>query len=234
MSKRILLFSLLLAALLSLTHFGSQAQEQDKSRYTKKAYFSTGMDGYILSTALQQKDGEFLKFSTPRFSAFVHLGLNINYDFNKHIGLFTGINVKNIGFIEKYNNPDSTVKRRTYTFGIPLALKLGNVQYGSYFIVGGGIDFPFNYKEKGFIKRSHKTKFNEWFSDRTPAAMPYFFVGAHLRPLMTIKLQYYPGNFLNPDYQQSTASGIIEKPYERYNVQLAMLTVGFDISYRPK
>lgn len=228
-----------LVALLCTSGF-SNTNAQMKSAPTKKPYFSTGIDGYILSTTLKQHSGQSTTLSTPRFTGFVNVGVNLNYDFNKNVGLFTGLNVKNIGFIEKYSTPDSTVKRRVYTFGIPLALKLGDVKYGSYFIVGGGIDFPFNYREKGFIKRGDKQKFNEWFSSRTPAGMPYVFIGAHLRPLLTVKLQYYPGNFMNPDFETVVPAGLpgvypgTFKPYKDYDVKLIMLTLGFDISYYPK
>ncbi len=218
---------LILTFLLSHTCVSANAQ-----RKPNRPYISTGIDGYLLSTTVQQKDGEFIKFSTPRFTGFLHLGVLLHYDFNKRVGLFTGLNVKNIGFIEKMDNPDSTIKRRAYTFGIPLGIKWGDVQYGSYVMLGGGIDFPFNYKEKGFIERNKKAKFNEWFSNRTPAAMPYVFIGAHLRPVLSIKLQYYPGNFLNPDYT-GNRNGSAIKPYEGYNVQLAILTVGININYWP-
>lgn len=194
------------------------------------------MDGLIFSTTLQQRTGQGLDFSTPRFTAFFHIGSNINYDFSDNVGLFTGFNIKNIGFIEKYQLPDSTVKRRVYTFGVPLGIKFGDLRYGSYVYAGGGIDFPFHFKEKGFITRSHKTKTQEWFSSRTPAAMPYVFIGAFLRPVMSIKLQYYPANFLNPDYKERiyTEDGPkISRPYEDYDVKLIMLTLGFNIKYRP-
>lgn len=224
--KKTLLYTTL--ALLSWTT--SNAQKLNTPLPTRKPYISTGMDGYILSTTLKQKAGEDLTFSTPRFTAFFHLGANINYDFNKNVGVFTGLNIKNIGFIEKINGTDSTIKRRVYTFGIPVGLKLGNVKHGSYLMLGGGVDFPFNYKEKGFVKRNDKAKFNEWFSNRTPAAMPYVFVGAHLRPMFAFKLTYYPSNFMNPNYELANN----DKPYANYDVQLVSLTFGFDISYRPK
>ncbi len=169
-----------LALLLQLSPFLSIAQDNNTgAKKPRRAYLSTGMDGYILSTSILQKNGGDAKLTTPRFTGFFHIGLNINFDFSNHSGFYTGINIKNIGFIEKYNNPDSTVKRRVYTFGIPLGLKFGNLKEGNYFLVGGGVDFPFNFKEKGFIKRSNKVKFNEWFSDRTPTVMPYVFIGAH-------------------------------------------------------
>ncbi len=209
------------------------ARAQKMGNPSQKCYLSTGAEGYILSTTLQQKQGEGINLSTPRFTGFVNIGLNVNYDFTKRLGLYAGLSIKNIGFIEKFNNPDSTVKRRVYTFGIPVALKLGDVKYGSYLLIGGGVDFPFNYREKGFVKRSDKVKFNEWFSDRTPRVMPYVFIGVHLRPLLAIKLQYYPLNFMNPNYAYVDGAGF-HAPYSNYDVKLLMLTAGFDISYRPK
>jgi len=200
-----------------------------------KPYWSTNIDGLILSSAINQSDikpaGESI--GTPRFTAFFHIGANLNYDLSKNVGIFTGLNIKNIGFIEKFDNPDSTVKRRVYTLGVPLGVKLGNVKYGSYLIAGGGVDFPFNFKEKGFISRGDKTKFNEWFSSRTPAVMPYVFIGAYLKPVMAIKLQYYPTNFLNPNYTV-TDGNVQYMPYKNYDVKLIMLTLGFDINYKPR
>lgn len=204
-----------------------------ENRQVNKAYWSNGIDGYILSSAINGNGATDPNIGTPRFTAFFHIGTNLNYDFNKNVGIFTGFSIKNIGFIEKFNNPDSTVKRRVYTFGIPLGFKFGNLKHGSYLIAGGGVDFPFNYKEKGFIDRGDKDKFNEWFSTRTPSVMPYFFIGAHLRPVMAIKLQYYPANFMNPNFSE-TIGGTKVYPYKDYNVQLLMLTFGFDINYRPR
>ncbi len=233
MNKRFTLRSLLLFGLICgyTSALFAQEKAQTPERPARKVYLSTGMDGYILSTSYLKKSFASEKLTTPRFTGFFHIGVNVNYDFSKKAGLFAGVSIKNIGFIEKFSNPDSTVKRRVYTIGIPVGLKLGNVTHGSYFLVGGGVDFPFNYKEKGFVKRSDKVKFNEWFSSRTPAVMPYVFIGAHLRPMFTAKLQYYPLNFLNTDF---TEAGSMLKPYFGYDVKLIMLTFGIDISYRPK
>jgi len=223
----------LACALLSLGII-HKANAQSDMKKANKPYFSTNMDGLILSTTVgSDAPISSNSLTTPRFTAFLHIGVNINYDFNNSVGIFTGLNIKNIGFIEKYNNPDSTVKRRVYTFGIPLGFKFGNLKYGSFFIAGGGVDFPFNYKEKGFTERGHKDKFNEWFSSRTPAAMPYVFVGAVLRPMMSIKLQYYPTNFMNENYTTTVGNATVT-PSKGYDVKLIMLTLGFDINYRPR
>jgi len=192
------------------------------------AYLSTNMDGHILSSSFLSKNGGDAQMTTPRYTAFFHFGLNLNFDLGQHVGVFTGMNIKNIGFIEKI--ADSTIKRRTYTIGIPLGFKIGNLRHDNYVIIGGGVDFPFNYREKGFVRRGDKSKFNEWFSTRTPAALPYVFVGARVKPGLSLKLQYYPGNFLNPDFTDDAG----RQPYHGYEVNLIMATMGIDIPYRPK
>ncbi|HET8573190.1 MAG TPA: hypothetical protein VFL76_04895 [Edaphocola sp.] len=228
MTRQFIFSKILLgAALLSFCTANGFAQTTAQH----KAYLSSGIDGYLLSTALMSKGGGDAKLTTPRFTAFLNLGVNLNYDFNNHFGAYTGLNIKNIGFIEK--SGDVTIKRRDYTIGLPLGLKIGDLAYGSYVLVGGGIDFPFNYREKTFTKRSDKTKFNEWFSNRVPAAMGYVFLGAHLNPGIALKLQYYPGNFLNPDFTETT-NGITYKPYAGYKVNLLVLSLGLDIPYHPK
>jgi hypothetical protein len=215
-----------------LTGFYGLAQMP--KRPTKKAYISTDFDIFLLSTSSLQKTGSDGKLTPIRFTAIPFLGLNVNYDFGDNVGLYTGLNIKNIGFIEKSKNPDSTVKRRVYTIGVPLGLKIGKIKYGNYLILGVGADFPFNYKEKGFTDRGNKTKFNEWFSDRTVRIMPYAFIGVHLNPVLTFKLQYYPSNFMNPDYIAHTNITYPVRPYKDYNVSTILLTAGIDIPFSPR
>jgi hypothetical protein len=215
-----------------LTNFYCLAQMP--KRPTQKVYASTDFDIFLLSTSILEKTGMDTKLTPVRFTAIPFLGFNVNYDFSNNVGLYTGLNIKNIGFIEKSKNPDSTVKRRVYTIGIPLGLKIGKIKYGNYVILGVGADFPFNYREKGFTDRGNKAKFNEWFSDRTVRIMPYAFVGLHLNPVLTFKLQYYPSNFLNKYYKTLNTSGAEVKPYATYNVSTILLTAGIDIPYSPR
>jgi hypothetical protein len=130
-----------------------------------------------------------------------------------------------MGFIDKYG--DSTVKRRVYSLGIPLGIKLGDLRNRNFAIAGGGVDVPFNYRETGFVHRGEKAKFNEWFSDRTPPVMPFVFAGYSFNPGFTLKLQYYPGNFFNQDFTENM--GV--KPYTNYDVHLLLLSIGIDIHY---
>ncbi len=145
-----------LFACLPLAASFGQDEGLEVKQQAKKIYLSTGMDGLILSSALLQKTGADAKFATPRFTGFFHIGVNFNYDFGKNSGIYAGLNIKNIGFIEQYDNPDSTAKRRVYTIGIPVGLKFGNIKEGNYFLVGGGVDFLSIIKKKALSKGAIK------------------------------------------------------------------------------
>src|SRR5690606_33691221 len=205
----------------------------------KKMYLSQAIDGYFISTTFLQK-GNGDQVATPvRFSGWFNFGVNANYDFSNHVGIFTGLGIKNIGFIEKYN--DSTVKRRVYAIGIPLGVKFGNIDKRTFGIIGGGVDFPFHYKEKGFAKgRENKVKFSEWFSDRTLNVMPYIFAGFSTKSGVVLKAQYYLNNFMNPNYMGhiptlgGPAPGL-NFPYANFTKpNLLMISLGFNIPYGSK
>lgn len=221
----------------------SQAQDliistEDKPK--KSLYITSGIDGYLLSSSSLKTSTQSSSLTTPRFTMFLHIGALAHYDFSDHIGMYFGLGLKNIGFIEKYeiDNSDWTTIRRTYNLGIPLALKIGNLKgNGTYFMLGGGVDFPIHFKEKTFTKRSSKTKEGEWFSNRTEQVMPYVFVGARFKPGVTLKAQYYIGNFMNTDYTAvyNTPSGNYSvKPYAGYEVHTFLLSLGVDLRMKAK
>ncbi len=209
---------------------GMNMGEEKGPSPTGRWYLSNAFDGAIFSSAVFEKPGRArVLLPTVRFS-LINIGYNFNYDFDEHFGVFTGLGIKNLGFIEKEG--DSTIKRRVYTIGAPLGFKLGNLQKRHYGFIGGGIDIPFNYREKGFTKRSDKAKFNEWFSDRTPEFMPYLFAGVSYAHGSTLKLQYYPGNFFNPEFQEEN-NGVISHPYRGYSAHLICITLGLDLHSKP-
>jgi hypothetical protein len=224
-----------LCCLFSIISVNAQKTTDDVAKVSNKPYWSIGTDLNI-STTLQQKINDAFQLSTPRITGLVNWHVHINYDFSERVGVFSGISFSNIGFIEKMKNPDSTVKRRVYALGVPLGFKFGKIKYGTYYTIGGGVDFPFHYKEKGFINRSEKTKYNEWFSERTPRIMPYVFVGAYFRPALSLKLQYYPWNFMNSSYiSPSTASSSFNTDnLSMYRVQLLVLSLGIDLNFYPR
>lgn len=225
----------LISGLLTTTVTSLSAQENSNSieiaaLKPKKFYASNALDAAILSSSLFTKPGQTNKLSTPRFSYFWNFGFNFNYDFNNSIGLYTGIGIKNIGFIEKIK--DSTIKRRVYTLGVPLGIKLGNLSKRTFLFAGAGIDIPMNYREKGFVKRNNKQKFNEWFSERNNQFLPYVFVGMSFKPSMTLKLQYYFNSMMNTGFAEYPGTAVLPSyPYAGYDVRLLMISMGFDIHY---
>lgn len=180
----------------------------------KKLYVGSIIEGAVFSSAIMNKATPTTVLHQPggttspekttvwaplRFTMFLNIGVTFNYNFNRHIGMFTGIDLKNIGFIEEAEN-DQMIKRRSYNAGIPLGIRIGDMgKNNAAFIVGGGIDYTINYKEKRFISRNEKVVFTEWFSGRTPTLMPYVFAGiANKTNGASIKVTYYPNDFLNP------------------------------------
>ena len=239
----ILLSGLLVAAAIA----PAKASNNDSTMFpmmdpppTKKFYLSSGFDAGIFSVSrISSNSGNSYELSRLRFSYVLNMAANANFDLSKNFGVFTGLGIKNIGFIERVPTigTDLIVKRRVYTIGVPVGIKIGNLQKKTYGFLGGGVDLPFNYKEKRFTTRSNKTKFNEWFSDRTPMVMPYVFVGMSLKPGMTLKLQYYPTNFFNTDYSETLPSllgPVTVKPYATADVQMMQLSLGMDMRYGKK
>ncbi len=215
------------------TNIDSLLAEDMKPLPPKKFYIGNSLDGGIFSTSISSKPGTDKELTTLRFTYFINFGFDFNYDFTNHFGAFTGIGIKNIGFIEKFPALDSTVKRRVYTLGVPVGLKFGNLNKRFLGFIGGGADLALNYREKGFIKRGDKEKFNEWFSDRTELIMPYVFAGVSVKPGITFKLQYYPQNFFNTDYTMGAGTTVV-KPYAGYTTNLILLSLGMDIHYNKK
>jgi hypothetical protein len=201
------------------------------STYTprkSRTYTTWGGDGPLLSFADNIKNGGEHLRNIPRFTWFFNIGSNYNYDFGNHFGIFTGLNLKNIGLITK-DDDGVKLKRRVYTLGIPLGLKIGDLRKrGFFFFAGGSYDLAFNYKEKKF-EDGTKRKFNEWFSDRTPLLMPSLFVGIKASPGFGLKVQYYPNNFFNKDYKE-TVSGTITTPYKELDAKMFFVTLSYDFA----
>lgn len=250
MTTRIILSGLLATSLLTTT---LQAQEEStapttppKSKYLvrhpniRKFYVAGAMDGAIFSTATIHHDGAYNPnngqtmpntntMGIMRFSYFVNGGFTFNFNFSPKLGLYTGIDIKNVGYIEQDNG--YTTKRRTYNLGAPLALKIGNMgDKGNYFFLGGGLDVAINFQEKYFKERNNKTRINEWLSDRTPRTMPYVFAGMSFNHHITVKAQYYTNNFMNVDYRDQNGVAI----YSGTDVHLMMLSVGFGMNVKVK
>lgn len=198
-------------------------------KHREGVYVTHGGDGPLLSFASMKENGEHMR-NIPRFTLFLNIGSNFNKDFSKNFGVFTGINLKNIGLISKPSD-SLKLKQRVYTLGVPLGFKIGDLTNGSFFFFAGGeIDMAVNYKEKQFVDGDKVHKFNEWFSDRTPLLMPSFFAGFRVNPGFGLKVQYYPQNFFNTDFKTKDKSGNAVYPYRNLEANMVFVTLGYNFS----
>lgn len=220
------LFILLLKAIFSIaqndtSHFGDKVI---LPYTTHQIYTGKGLDMAIFSTATVAQPGESSELSTLRFSLFFNAGYHLHYDLTRYSGVFSGFDLKNMGYIHKEDG--ITTKRRVYAIGVPLGVKIGDLRNHNFAFGGIGFDFPINYKEKVMHGRGNKEKFNEWFSDRTPWVMPYLFLGKSWQRGFSLKFQYYPGHFMNDEYYDLESG---TRPYEDLHVHLFLISLGYDM-----
>lgn len=161
-----------------------------------------------------------------RFSPFFNAQGMLNYDLSSHFGLFTGLSIRNQGFI--YKSPIDSInvryKYRTYNVGVPVGFKIGNMNRGLVFL-GYEFEMPFNYKEKEFIN-DDKDKFNVWFSDRTEQFFQSVFVGYQGPKSVTLTVRYYLTNFHNEEYTE-TVDGAAVKPYDGLKANILAVSLGY-------
>lgn len=165
---------------------------------------------------------------TLRFAPVINPQSMLNVDLTQRIGLFTGLAIRNVGYIyDAYSTilPDGVTepikkKFRTYNLGIPIGLKLGDLN--GLFIYGGyEIEFPFVYKEKTFNTVGEKTDTDVyWFSDRTEKIQQSWLVGLQLAHGINLKFKYYITEFHNQGF---TANNV--KPYEGLNSKIWYLSL---------
>jgi hypothetical protein len=209
---------IILISLVALVNSGS-LQAQDKT------YWSTGFET-LFSFADIQQDG-ISKSSIIRWAPVFNLQTFFNYDATKRFGLFTGIGVRNVGFI--YDESDGIRKKyRTYNVGVPVGLKIGNFDK-AFVYAGYEIEFPFNYKEKTF-ENDVKSKYTEWFTDRIPTVYHTVLIGIQLPRGVNIKFKYYLTGYFNPDFTEiDSGTGDPIKPYENLDVNVFFFSIGFNL-----
>ncbi len=150
-----------------------------------------------------------------RFTLFFHAQHHFNVDLTDNIGLFTGFGIRNVGLItdDLYQNvgfsdidtehpnwnKNTKVKRRSYSLGFPLAIKLGSFSKNFFLFAGGEYEWMFHYKQKLFID-DNKTKFTEWTSDRVNPWVPSLFAGVQFPQGFRLKFKYYMDDFLNTSF----------------------------------
>src|SRR6187549_3096080 len=109
-------------------------------------YYSVGGE-MIFSFADMQDQGQEAS-SLMRWAPVFNFQGYINKDLSQHLGLFSGMAIRNVGYIyDDYHDPVTDIvnkkKFRTYNFAIPVGLKVGNLSK-MFFYGGYEIEFPFH------------------------------------------------------------------------------------------
>jgi hypothetical protein len=200
---------------------GFSQSDKEKS----KAYVTTGGE-LIFSFANVDQHGNSLS-STMRFSPVVNLQVMINKDVNKNFGLFTGLALRNVGYITKgYVDPSDSLtykkKFRSYNLGIPVGFKVGNLEK-TFFYAGYEIEFAMSYKEKTYVSGDKTGKITGWFTDRQEIFQHGFLVGIQFPYGTNIKFKYYLSEFNNEDYRDNAG----RMPYAGLKANIFYISLNF-------
>jgi hypothetical protein len=133
-----------------------------------------------------------------RFSLFPHVQQQGHYNFSKHFGFYTGLSLINVGFKNNFQLNDTLqfeLRQRSMSLGVPLALKLGNMEKGNYIALGCSAELMFHYKYKLFYQ-DEKIKYKDWFSEEVNLFNPSLFVDFRNKTGGYIRFKYYLNNFL--------------------------------------
>ena len=204
--------------------FTVQIFSQSKANKSE-AYVTTGGE-LIFSFANAEQNGNSLG-SVVRFSPVFNLQVMVNQDLNKNFGVFTGLSVRNVGYItDDYKDPANNLiykkKFRTYNLGIPVGFKVGNLDK-TFFYGGYEAELAFTYKEKTFEDGDKTDKITGWFSDRNEIFQHGFLAGIQFPYAVNLKFKYYLSEFHNQDYR--TNANV--KPYAGLKTNVMYVSLNF-------
>jgi len=213
--------------LLLVMTFTTNLAWSQETKPQKKLYTTTGGE-LILSWADAKDNGA--DADTPlRFAPFLNFQNQLHRDMNDKLGFFTGLNIRNLGFI--YDDPaevNTRYKLRTYTLGIPLAIKVGRMQ-GTFVFAGYELEFPLNFKAKTFVNEDKESKSSDWFSKRTPGIYQSLFAGVQGPYGLQVKFKYYFTNFVEKDYAANDGNGNTIYPYQNFDANVFYISLSFQL-----
>ena len=142
---------IVVTAIIVLSVFATKAQELTPAQMNAAPVNTWyGMSGAeLIFSGGNVNDGGKDLASVLRFTCFFHVQHQFHYDFGKAFGMYTGFSIINVGFINKLSDSyDATIKQRSYSVGVPLAFKLGNMPSGTYIAAGAEAECMFAFKQK--------------------------------------------------------------------------------------
>ena len=214
---------LICLAVFSLS-FTAQCFSQSKESPSQAYVTSGGELIFSLANIEQNGSGEG---STLRFSPVVNFQVMLNKDMGKNFGLFTGLALRNVGYITNdYKDPSNNLvfkkKFRTYNLALPVGFKVGDLNK-TFFYGGYEIELAFSYKEKTYEGGDKINKVTGWFSDRNELFQHGFLAGVQFPGGVNVKFKYYLSEFHNQDY--TTNANV--KPYAGLKTNIFYVSLNF-------
>lgn len=213
--KRILL---LFAVIISFTLTGN-------GQSTKYVSYSSEM---IFSFASIEDQGR-AESSLLRWTPVFNMQGMYNVDMRRKFGVFTGLAIRNVGYIyDTYTNPQTLVvnkkKFRTYNLAIPVGFKIGNLDK-MFLFAGYELEFPFHYKEKTFDGGDRIDKITGWFSKRYEPIQHGFLPGVQFPSGATLKFKYYLSEFHNRDFEDGSGN----RPYAGLQSNIFYFSLNYNL-----
>jgi hypothetical protein len=222
--KQTTLIKVIGLSLVVMTFAINPVWSQDTTRL--KTLYTTLGGEIIFSWADASVNGQDAN-SILRFSPVFNLQSQLHWDMSEKLGFFSGLTVRNVGFI--FDDPTQVnvrYKMRSYTLGIPFAVKFGNIK-SRFFFAGYELEFPFNFKEKKFVNEDKEDKSSDWFSKRTPAIYQSVFAGVQAPYGIQLKFKYYMTNFVDKDYVANDGNGNATYPYQNFKANVFYISLSW-------
>jgi hypothetical protein len=194
MKKLVILF--LVCSSTAFAQKGKQKQKNPNPDPIKAWY---GMEAYeFIFSKGELKSGGQTWDNILRFTGFFNAQSQRHYNFSNHFGIYTGIGIRNVGMLNKYDLPGGKfeMKNRAYSIGIPLAIKLGGMENGNYIALGAEAEYMFHYKRKIWYN-GNDTKMSEWFSNQVNPFNPSLFADIRFHNGTFFRFRYYLNDFLS-------------------------------------
>jgi hypothetical protein len=215
--------SLISCALLLCSSSYAQSTAADNALNPKSSKFHLGLSLDPIAYSKGRRSGDFVDpiWSEGRFN-YLGAGVYVDYDASKYVGLYSGVDVKKIGYEGLHS----------YNVSIPLGIRVGYLSKNEYLTIGGGFDVPLLLHDN----RYGYTEKNEWLSSQIATTMEYISVGAVYK-IFSFKAQYYISNLLNQKYADFISADsfkepvIQDQPYKYTVLHPMVLSLGVEVPF---
>ncbi|MBE0673495.1 MAG: hypothetical protein IH591_02425 [Bacteroidales bacterium] len=196
----------------------------------QKSYRTTDSE-MIFSMSDVKRNGVDLD-SEVRWTMFYHTAGYNNHDITGTFGLFYGLALRNVGFITQDEviglTQFSTVKRRSYSLGLPVGIKIGDLDSDMFIFGGAEYEWMFHYKEKRFEEGEKVSRETDWFSKKTNRFVPSLYFGLNFKTQLSVTFKYYLNDMMNRSFRDP-ATGL--RPYSDMDSRIFYISVSKKFRY---